>query len=62
MLRRQQTSITLKCLGQHYIAGFTGFCAVFCRQTNIVWVFLVACLAAGQTLTSEVQLHMVGIG
>jgi len=44
---------------QHYIAGFTGFCAVFCRQTNIVWVFLVACLAAGQTLTSEVQLHMV---
>jgi len=43
--------------GSPYHASLSGLFSVICRQTNIVWVFLVAALAAGQTLTSEVKHH-----
>jgi len=43
-------------LAEHpYLSSLAGLCAVLCRQTNIVWVFLVAALRAGDHWLEEVQ-------
>lgn len=42
---------------RNVLAALAGACSVMCRQTNIVWVFLVAALTGGNTLLAELRLH-----
>ncbi|XP_023346640.1 putative Dol-P-Glc:Glc(2)Man(9)GlcNAc(2)-PP-Dol alpha-1,2-glucosyltransferase [Eurytemora carolleeae] len=49
---------SLHLAGTRNLSSLAGLCSVLCRQTNIVWVFLVAALAAGQTITPEVKHHL----
>ena len=56
-LSKHQTSFYYS--GKQYLSSLSGLFAVICRQTNIVWVFMIAALAAGHTLTSEVKHHQV---
>jgi len=48
---------TLHLTDRDYLAAVAGLLSVFCRQTNIVWVFLAAAETAGQCLVSEVRAH-----
>lgn len=48
---------TLHLTDRDYLAALAGLLSVFCRQTNIVWVFLAAAETAGHCLVSEVRAH-----